>query len=274
MNLKIHHAWMLCATLALGSIAPPAMSQPAPPPGQPDTTISGTVVSSSANTLIVRTEGRVYHVFVLDRFTVKPATIAAGSTVRVTSTPSGESGVRVATNIVVSAPAPTTPSAQPEDLVPVSVRKLERDIERYARRYRAGVRGGVGIDPEILLVGVHARMGPFFHQNVSFRPNVEFGFGEVTKLFALNLDGAYRLPFTPSHGRWSVYAGTGPSFVFLHQNFERAVMGDTGIDFGDFDFEVGLNIFTGIEFRNGVFLEAKGTVWAPPALRFIVGYSF
>jgi hypothetical protein len=275
MNLKIYHVWMLCATLTLGTIAPSAMSQPAPSPGQQDeSTVSGTVVSSTVNRVVVRTEGRVYHVFVFDRFTVKPPAVAVGSTVRVTSTPSSEAGVRVATNVTVTAPPSTATPAQPEDPVPVSVRRIERDIERQARRYAVAVHTGVGVDPEILLVGVGARLGTTLHRDAAFTPNLEFGFGEVTKMFALNLEGSFRLPITPSHGRWSTYAGLGPSFVFFHQNFERAAMGDESIDFGEFDFEAGLNIFTGVAYRSGAFFEMKTTVWAIPTLRFILGYRF
>jgi hypothetical protein len=130
------------------------------------------------------------------------------------------------------------------------------------------------MDPELILVGVHARFGPFFTRNLSFRPNVEYGWGEITKLFALNLEGAYRLPITARGGRWSAYAGGGPSLVFRHENFERFTGEDEEFDFGDFDFDTGLNIFMGMEFRNGMFFELKTTVYTSPHLRVIMGFNF
>jgi hypothetical protein len=277
-----HHPLLLLAILMASAFAPAASSQTTA--AQDETTVSGTVVSSSANTMVVRTETNQYQLYVFDRDTLKPRAIPVGSKVTVISTPGSEPGVRLASSVVVApgttattektATATTPTPAQPTEPVPVSVRRLERDIERQARRYGAGVRAGVGIDPEVLLVGVHARLGPFFHRSVSFRPNLEFGWGEVTKLFALNLEGVARLPFAPRSGRWSAYAGLGPSFVFKHQNFERAAEGDAGVDFGELDFEAGLNILAGVEYRSGLFFEMKTTVYSSPHLRLLVGYSF
>ena len=79
-------------------------------------------------------------------------------------------------------------STQASQTVPREVRRLERDIERQVRRYQVGVRTGVALDPELIMLGVHAQAGPFFNPDVFLRPNVEFAFGEVTALFALNLE--------------------------------------------------------------------------------------
>lgn len=250
------------------------MSQPAA-----ETTMTGTVVSSTRNSLIVRTNDRVYQVFVFDRDTIKPVSIPVSSVVTVISNPSSEPGVRVASSVVITGPsvppAPGAPqSTATDDVIPLSVRRTENAIERQAKRFRAGVRAGVGLDPEVLLVGVHANLGTFFHRDFSFRPNVEFGFGEVTKLFAVNLEGIYRLPISQREGRWNAYVGGGPSLVFSHENFERATGVDEDIDFGDFEFDGGLNILTGIQYRSGLFFEVKTTVWASPHLRLIVGYTF
>jgi len=266
---------MLFCALAFGWVTPSASGQSneVASPGRDESSISGTVVSSSANTLVVKIAAGNYAVFIFDRYTIKPAAIATGSTVRVSSTPSADPGVRVATDIVVSAPPAAQPAADTEP-VPLSVRRLESDIKRQSRRYGLGVRLGAGLDPEVLTVGVQARLGPFFDRNLSFRPNVEFAFGEVTKLFAFNPEGVYRLPLTPRQGSWSAYVGAGPGFSLIHQNFQRAAAGDTGIDFGDLNFKAGLNFLTGIELRSGVFFEAKTTLYAEPHLRLIVGYTF
>jgi hypothetical protein len=277
--VKINRIAVLYAALVAGLFSLPARSQTTQAPNlAPDeTSITGTVVSYTRTTLVVRTENGMYQLFTFDRDAVRPQALPVGATVRVISTPSDEAGVRIANTVVAPAPsASTTAQAKPpaaSEPVPASVRRLEDQIERQTRRYGAGVRGGIALDPELILVGVHARFGPFFSRNLQFRPNVEFGFGEVTKLFALNLEGIYRLPFVPRNGRWQPYVGAGPSLLFKHQNFERAEAGE-GIDFGDFDFEGGLNLLTGIEFRSGVFFEAKATVYASPHFRLIVGYTF
>ena len=237
------------------------------------TTTTGIVASATANVMVVRTEQGVHHVFIFDRFTAKPQTISVGSTVRVLSRPSGEPGVRLATDVIPTTASPSAQQKESSEPVPQSVRQLESDIERQAKRYGLGFRTGAGLDPELLMLGVHAKMGSFFHRTVSFRPNAEYAWGEVTKLIALNLEGVFRLPFTPRLGRWSAYAGAGPSFVFSHRNFEEN--GEEGsIDFGDFNYDGGLNILAGMEFRSGLFFEVKTTVYAAPHLRLIVGYTF
>jgi hypothetical protein len=119
-------------------------------------------------------------------------------------------------------------------------------------------------------------MGPFFSPDVYFRPNVEFAYGEVTALFAINLEGIYRLPISSRQGRWSAYVGAGPAFSFIHQNFERDNGGDRDIDFGEFDSDIGLNILGGLRWRGGAFAEIKSSVYSSPApsLRLILGYNF
>jgi hypothetical protein len=245
--------------------------------GQDETTITGTVASSSRETLTVRTEAGQYQLFVFDRNTKKPATLAVGSQVRVTSISSGDPSVRLASEI--SAPGASTPNQAnaANSAVPPDIRRLERDIERQARRFQFGVRAGVALDPELILIGVQSQIGPFFSRDLFFRPNVEFAYGEVTALFALNPEIIYRLPVSSRDGRWSTYFGVGPGFNFLHQSFERTD-GTTGkrVDFGDFHSDVGLNILGGIRYRSGLFTELKTSVYSSPSptLRLIVGYNF
>ena len=90
-------------------------------------------------------------------------------------------------------------------------------------------------------------------------------------MFALNLEGAYRLPITLRQGRWSAYVGTGPGINFVHQGVEHR-----DFSFSNFDYETSLNVFTGVQFRRGTFAELKATLWAPsvPTLRVIIGYTF
>lgn len=261
---------ILVSGLLLGS---PGLAQTS---SRDDSPLSGAVVSSSRNTLVVRGEDGHYQLFVFDRDTVKPRALAAGSMVRVVSSPGEEAGVRVANEITVTAPAPAAGTTQTTRPVPREVRQLERDIERQVRRYQMGVRAGMALDPELVLIGVQAQVGPFFNPNVFLRPNVEFAFGEVTALFALNMEAIYRLPISSRQGRWSTYVGGGPGFNFIHQNFEQTTGEGKKIDFGDFHSSVGLNILGGLRFRSGMFAELKTSVYARPAptLRLVVGYNF
>ena len=251
------------AVLSLLIMSPPASAQD-------ETTVTGTVASSSRNTVTVRSATGQFQLFVFDRSTRKPATFAVGSQVRVISSPGDEPGVRVASEITV--PGASNPA---DDVVPPQVRRIERNIEREARRFQLGVRAGVALDPELVLIGAQMQVGPFFNSDVFFRPNVEFAYGEVTALFALNPEVIYRLPISSRQGRWSAYVGVGPGFNFLHQNFERNGDGKR-IDFGDFHSDVGLNVLGGIRYRSGMFMELKTTVYADPSptLRLIVGYNF
>jgi hypothetical protein len=252
----------------------PALAQDSGSPNEMTTT--GTVVSSSRTTLVVRTAAGRHELFVYDRDTTKPASIPAGSEVRVTSSAGDEPGVRIATQVsVTQSPTTTTGAASPatSPAVPPEVRRVERQIQRQSRRFQTGVRAGVALDPELVMIGVHSQVGPFFNPDIYFRPNVNFEFGEVTSLFSVNLEGIYRLPITARTGRWSTYFGLGPGFNFIHQNFVR---GGSRIDFGEFSSDVGLNILGGIRFRSGTFVELKTSVYSDPAptFRMIVGYNF
>ena len=242
---------------------------------------TGTVVSSSRNTVTVRdTRGR-YQLFTIDRNTRKPAALPTGSNVRVVSSPGDDAGVRTASEItIVQAGAPNA-ATRPDpgtasDNVPPEVRRVERDIEREARRYQMGVRAGVALDPELILIGVQAQLGPFFNSDVYFRPNVEFAWGEVTAMFALNPEIIYRLPLSSRRGRWSSYVGGGPGFNLVHQDFQTSSGSGTRVDFSDFHSSVGLNLLAGIRYRSGMFTEIKTSVYSKPAptLRLILGYNF
>lgn len=249
---------------------------------QDEATVTGAVASSSRNTLVVRTSAGQYRLFVFDRETTKPASLPAGSRVRVVSSSGDDPSVRIARDVTIltsegGASREATPGAAAEvsPVVPREVRGLERDIERAARRFQVGVRGGAALDPELVLIGVQSQVGPFFNSNVFLRPNVEFAYGEVTALFGLNLEAVYRLPINTRQGRWSAYVGGGPGFNLIHQSFD-ANTGERNIDFDDFRSDTGLNILGGIRFRKGTFFELKTTVYSTPAptLRLIFGYNF
>jgi hypothetical protein len=73
---------------------------------QSENTFEGTVVSSTRDTLVVRTEDNQFQLFVFDRYTTKPRSIPNGSRVRVVSTPGEEGGGRLASNISMSGSDP------------------------------------------------------------------------------------------------------------------------------------------------------------------------
>ena len=232
----------------------------------------GTVVSVTGSTMIVRTDMGEHLVFVTDRDTSRPDTVTAGSRVRIVSRRNSE-GVHLARSIIIDPDGGPSPTG-PEPIVPSEVRRIEGQIARQAQRLRLGVRAGVGLDPEVLLVGAHVRVGPFFHRDVWFRPNIEVGFGEVTKFGALNLEAIYRLPVTERQDRWSVYVGAGPGLNFVSRNFEEAEAGEREIDFDDFDFDGSLNFLAGVESRGGMFMEFKSTTYSVPQVKISIGYNF
>jgi hypothetical protein len=149
------------------------------------------------------------------------------------------------------------------------VRDAESAIERQFRRYGAGVRAGVSLDPELLNVGVHATLGPFFKQGIALRPNVEYGFGELTKMFAINLEVVYFFPNEGEERRF--YVGAGPGLNFIDRGLE---VEESGIDFDDFDYDTGLNLLGGVEWRDGPFVEFKASAYGGPSIRVQIGYTF
>jgi hypothetical protein len=162
--------------------------------------------------------------------------------------------------------------------VPAEVRQAEDAVERAARRFRVGVEAGVGLDPELLMFGGHGAFGPIFNRDVEFRPGVEFGLGEVTTLFGINLDVLYVLPGAVRGNRWMPYVGAGPNFALSHRGFDTDDEDDldTGnrFDFSDTDFVSGFNFFAGARTANGMFLEFKSTAYGVSNIRFLVGYNF
>jgi hypothetical protein len=239
----------------------------------------GTVVSSSRETTVVKTSDNQFQLFVFDQDTQKPLTLPVGTHVRLAYTSTDEPGVRLATNVTVLDAAPSQQAGAPgtkQAPPPPAVRNLESEIQKQVRHYRIGIRVGAALDPELFLFGIHSQLGPIFNRNVSFRPNAEFAFGEVTDLIALNLEATYRLPISSRQGRWSSYVGAGPALNFIHQSFQTSQGSGRTISFGNFEYQTGFNILTGLQFRRGTFVEVKSSLWSRPApiLRLIVGYTF
>jgi hypothetical protein len=247
---------------------------------QDERTVEGTVVASSRSNFVVKSDDNHFHVFTFDRNTNRPKTLTVGAQVRVVSDEGDQPDARRATDVTVTeqAQAAGSTNSSPRNAAPVppSVRNVESEIQHETRRWRLGVRAGVGLDPELILFGVHSQMGPIFSRNVFFRPNADFEWGEVTDMVALNLEAAYRFPTSRRTERWAPYIGGGPSLNFIHQGFSTQPGQGRDISFGNFDYQTGLNILMGFQNRHGTFFEVKTSLYSQPApvFRLIVGHNF
>lgn len=263
-----------CLILVSTFIVLPAKGQQDTSPsqvGNEKTTVEGAVVSATRDTLVVRTDENQFQLFTYERGAVRAKSLALGSRVRVTAGPADENGARAASNVTVLTAGTVDKGAQAAPL-PQKVRDLESEIRHESRRWRLGVHAGAAFDPELFAFGIQSQMGPIFHPRVLFRPNAEFAYGEVTDLIALNLETIYRFSAASRRGNWTPYLGAGPALVFIHQNFQSG----RNIDFGNFDYETGLNILAGMQSRRGTFVELKTSLYSGPApkLRLIFGYNF
>jgi hypothetical protein len=276
-TLRVCSLFIACALLSW-----PAYSQQdnSSSQSQDQGTVEGTVVSSSRTTFVVKSDDNQFHLYTWDRNTSRPRTLPVGARVRVSSDQGEHEGARQATNVTVlsRAEGAGTPSSSSRDAAPVPppVRHVERQIQQDARRWRLGARAGVGLDPELILFGVHSQMGPVFSRNIFFRPNADFEWGEVTDMVALNLEAVYRMPGTTRIGTWAPYLGAGPSLNFIHQSFQTQTGGGRDISFGNFDYETGFNVLIGLQNRHGTFFEVKTSLYSQPApvLRLILGRNF
>ena len=273
-SLLLSYGYSLLLAFSLLSIAAVSQENTTSAQAQNESTIEGTVASVTRQTFVVRTADNQFYLFTFNRYTDKPQSIPIGTRVRVESRPGAETGTRLATRVTTLEAAPKEQRGAGTEAAPIpeSVRDVESNIKREARRWRLGVRAGAAFNPELFMFGVHSQMGPIFSSRVFFRPSAEFDFGEVTDLIALNLEAVYRFPRSSERRNWTPYVGAGPALTFLHQNFQMG----RNIDFGNFDFDVGFNILIGMQSRRGTFVEAKTSLYSRPApvLRLIVGYNF
>lgn len=158
-----------------------------------------------------------------------------------------------------------------------------QDARRTARRWGVGVHGGVALDPEIIDAGAHGTFGPIFTRNVSFRPGIEIGAGEITTFLGINLDVIYAFPGTRPEGAndWYPYVGAGPTFGLSHEGLSAdddlldSVDGDRSrFDFSDTDFNGGMNFVVGMRRPSGIFFEMKATAWGVSNIRLVAGFNF
>jgi hypothetical protein len=249
-------------------------SAPSPKPAQTqanDHVVEGTVVSQTSTTLVVRTDDNQYHLFTYPAGTVPKEAVKPGAHVRVNGSAPDNNGTEVAENVDVVQPGSdpsnsgTAAQAAPP---PPSVTHASNEVKSEARRWHIGGKIGAGFSPEIFMFGVQSQIGPFFTPHLLFRPSAEFGFGELTDMFSINAEAAYRM--TTRYGQWAPYFGVGPSFNFINQS---ASSGTTS--FSNFNYKTGFNVFVGGQ-RNRTFVEMKTALWSgqAPVLRLFIGYNF
>lgn len=155
-----------------------------------------------------------------------------------------------------------------------SMTSLKQDIGRA----RFGVRGGVGFDPELVVVGGQAQLGPVF-KGAWFRPTTEFSFGQVTKAWSINGDLVYYLPFTGigsnQQNRWNTYIGGGPAFTLLRNDFDGFPNQDNSVQVDDdWDGDFGFNFVFGVLQTSGLFVELRASAYQTPDVRLYIGYVF
>jgi hypothetical protein len=266
---------ILCASafLALGVTVQAQQNPPDSPSAKSvqtegnDRVVEGTVISTTQHTLVVRSNDNQYHLFTYAAGIVPKETVKPGVRVRVNGTAPDKEGTQVAESVTVIQPGGE--AANSEAGPPPQVNKTSKEIESEARRWHVGGKIGFGLSPELFMFGPQAQFGPFFSQHLLFRPNLEFGFGELTDMYAVNAEAAYRFS-TPIHGQWTPYFGMGPSFNFTN---ESASSGD--VSFSNFNYKTGFNVFVGTQ-KNKTFVEVRTALWAPqtPVFRVFVGFNF
>lgn len=171
--------------------------------------------------------------------------------------------------------------------VPPAVQQAEADIESAVERFGIGVQGGVGLDPEIIVFGVHATFGPIFRPTLQFRPAIEVGLGEITTVLGFHFDVIYTVPGFDSDTAWIPYVGAGPNFSLSNRSFEtdegdkvdiEGVPDDiedrSRFDFSDTDLNGGMNFIVGMRRQSGMFFEMKATAWGVSNVRLLAGFRF
>jgi len=181
---------------------------------------------------------------------------------------------------VLAQPTSTSVSAQVQQSAASSAaqQQVTADLAESAKRYRIGIRGGVGFSPQLIDIGGHVTLGPFLTDHLTFRPGIGLAAGEVTTTLGFNVDMIYALS-TDQSANWRMYAGGGANFALSHESFQADVTDEetnttSRFDFSDTDFQTGLNIIFGAHRRNGMFMEMNATAWGAHNVRLLIGYDF
>jgi hypothetical protein len=127
-----------------------------------------------------------------------------------------------------------------------------------------GLRAGATIDPDQFHFGVHYASSPLIDK-LTFRPNLEAGFGSNFTTVAANLEFAYKIPIPKL--TFSAYIGAGPALNIYRFSAPRSGESETFT-------RGGFNILVGLEHNSGLFGELKVGTIDSPDLKFTVGITF
>jgi hypothetical protein len=266
-------------------------AQQASPSAQPNAERqnAGTITAVGRGSFVLQGDDGKFVVYSFDRNTIGGTKLANGSRVRVSTAADDDDAAPLA--LAVDALPPREGLAAPQsgaDNVPASVRQLSAQIERQAKKYRAGVAFGAALDPELISLDAFTTFAPGRSARFGFRPGVEFAFGEVTTLLGLHLDVLFGFPGVRATTRWAPYFGAGPSFSFSHRGVEEEefITGDVPagtpptqaeedrFDFSQYDWDNGFNFIVGARTPRGTFLELKATAYGVASIRMLGGFVF
>jgi hypothetical protein len=121
-----------------------------------------------------------------------------------------------------------------------------------------GIRGGVSGEPDQGFFGVQLESAALL-TGLTFRPNVEVGFGDDADGLAANFEFAYHMPFQKTD--WGTYVGGGPAATFAFNSDDQTLRG-------------GVNLFVGLEKGHRWFFEVKVGNGGTPAVRLTGGFMF
>ena len=130
-----------------------------------------------------------------------------------------------------------------------------------------GPRVGFSADPDQIVFGGQAIIGEVAPQ-ITFDPNLEFGFGDHQTIIAANFDLHYH--FDIEGTAWRPYAGAGIGLNFIEF--------DNGPFSNQSDTEVGGNLIMGAgiptQAGNRFFGELKFGLGDIPTMKLLVGWNF
>uniref|UniRef100_A0A832MNM7 Outer membrane protein beta-barrel domain-containing protein n=1 Tax=Eiseniibacteriota bacterium TaxID=2212470 RepID=A0A832MNM7_UNCEI len=132
-----------------------------------------------------------------------------------------------------------------------------------------GPRVGLSSDPDQLVLGGQLDLGELA-PDITFTPNLEFGFGDDFLVVAVNGDLHYH--FLIQGSQWRPYVGGGLGINFIDWDAPAWYRGDTS------ETEVGANLILGaiVPTRTGsrFFTEMKFGIGDIPEFKWLVGWNF
>jgi hypothetical protein len=132
-----------------------------------------------------------------------------------------------------------------------------------------GARLGGSVNPDQFTVGAYAKMGKVSRM-FSFRPSVDFGFGDDVFTVIANVDA--QVDFIDVQSTYKPFVGGGLGIAYYD------VSGDLPSYADDTDTEIGLNLYGGLErefsgYKRG-YIEARVGIDDLPDFKFTLGFGW